>query len=76
MGYRAANCRRLAISRGPYLFARHPGYLGGIRVLLSSPFLLGSLWGLVAAIVRASLLVIRTALEDRVANAELPGYSE
>ncbi|MCX6026258.1 MAG: isoprenylcysteine carboxylmethyltransferase family protein [Chloroflexi bacterium] len=64
------------VSSGPYLHVRHPGYLGGMLVLLSCPFLLGSLWALSAAIVGTSLLVVRTALEDRMLQAELPGYAE
>jgi len=64
------------VSRGPYLYMRHPGYLGGILFLLTCPFLLGSQWAIVPAILGAALLVVRTALEDRMLNAELPGYSE
>ena len=67
---------QIVVSRGPYLYMRHPGYLGGVLFLLSCPFLLGSQWSIVPAILGAALLVVRTALEDRMLIAELPGYSE
>ena len=63
-------------SRGPYRFVRHPGYVGFILQSISLPFLLGSLWALIPGITAAVLMVIRTALEDRMLQAELPGYPE
>jgi len=63
-------------SRGPYRFVRHPGYVGFILQSLSAPFLLGSIWALIPGILAAVLMVIRTALEDRTLQAELPGYPE
>ncbi len=61
---------------GPYRFVRHPGYVGFILQSLSTPLLLGSLWALVPGIVAAAFMVVRTALEDRTLQAELPGYQE
>jgi protein-S-isoprenylcysteine O-methyltransferase Ste14 len=61
---------------GPYRFVRHPGYVGFILQSLSVPFLLGSLWALVPGITAAALMGIRTSLEDRTLQAELPGYQE
>ena len=61
---------------GPYRFVRHPGYLGGIVANLVTPLALGSLWALVPGALTAGLTVLRTALEDRVLLAELPGYPE
>jgi protein-S-isoprenylcysteine O-methyltransferase Ste14 len=55
---------------------RHPGYLGGIIFLLACPFVLGSWWSLVPAVFGAALLALRTALEDRMLQAELEGYAE
>jgi len=43
---------------------------------LATPILLGSLWALVAGGVLALLLVIRTALEDKILHEELLGYTE
>ena len=63
-------------SRGPYRFVRHPGYVGFILQSISLPFLLGSFWALIPGITAAVLMIIRTALEDRTLQAELPGYPE
>jgi protein-S-isoprenylcysteine O-methyltransferase Ste14 len=38
--------------------------------------MLGSLWALIPGLLVALLLVIRTALEDRILHEELPGYTE
>jgi protein-S-isoprenylcysteine O-methyltransferase Ste14 len=61
---------------GPYRFVRHPGYVGMALQALGMPFLLGSLWALLPAFAAAIPMVIRTALEDRMLQAELPGYRE
>jgi len=62
------------VSRGPYRYIRHPGYLGGIAIALTTPLILGSLWGLLAGLAVAGLLILRTALEDRTLKEELAGY--
>jgi protein-S-isoprenylcysteine O-methyltransferase Ste14 len=61
---------------GPYRFVRHPGYVGTILFYLATPFLLGSQWALIPAALACITLVIRTAMEDRTLQAELPGYKE
>ncbi|MBN1876024.1 MAG: isoprenylcysteine carboxylmethyltransferase family protein [Anaerolineae bacterium] len=61
---------------GPYRFARHPGYVGGILHHLAAALMLGSWWALIPASVGALLFVIRTALEDKTLLQELPGYTE
>ena len=43
---------------------------------LGMPVLLGSLWALLPALVTVVAMAIRTALEDRMLHAELPGYQE
>lgn len=60
---------------GPYRFVRHPGYVGGLLFTAVTPLLFGSLWGLVPALLSCALLVLRTSLEDRTLQAELPGYA-
>jgi protein-S-isoprenylcysteine O-methyltransferase Ste14 len=59
---------------GPYRFVRHPGYVGYIIAALGVPLLLGSLWALIPGLVAAASLTIRTSFEDRMLQAELPGY--
>lgn len=64
------------IDSGPYAYIRHPGYVGFGCLLLATPLMLASPWTLLPALAAVVLLVIRTALEDRTLQAELPGYCE
>jgi protein-S-isoprenylcysteine O-methyltransferase Ste14 len=64
------------VSNGPYRYVRHPGYIGSIVFELATPILLGSWWALIAGGVSALLMTIRTALEDRSLQQELPGYTD
>lgn len=61
---------------GPYRFVRHPGYVGAIVQAFGAPLLLGSLWALIPGALAALLMIVRTALEDRMLRAELAGYAE
>lgn len=61
---------------GPYRFVRHPGYLGAILFELATPILLGSWWALIPGGFASLFFVVRTALEDKMLQVELPGYAE
>ncbi|MCZ2846050.1 MAG: isoprenylcysteine carboxylmethyltransferase family protein [Candidatus Bathyarchaeota archaeon] len=61
---------------GPYRLVRHPGYAGNILPLLGIVLALGSVWTLIPAAVALIITVIRTTLEDRTLQKELPGYKE
>jgi len=61
---------------GPYAYVRHPGYVGAILFQIVSPLMLGSLWAFIPSIISVVLFVVRTYLEDRTLQAELPGYQE
>jgi len=61
---------------GPYKIMRHPGYAGLIISILAYPLILGSWWGFVMSGILAIIVVIRTALEDRTLQNEMPGYRE
>ena len=61
---------------GPYHYLRHPAYVGAILYELAVPVLLASWWALIASGLNAILLILRTALEDRILQAELTGYVE
>ncbi len=61
---------------GPYAIVRHPAYLGSIVIQLAAPVMLGSLPALIPGVLSAAIFVVRTALEDRVLQAELAGYAE
>ncbi len=78
-----AECVRIQTERGhtvcttgPYRIVRHPMYVGVILTILGMPVLLGSLFALIPAGLIAALFVLRTALEDRTLQAELPGYAD
>jgi len=59
---------------GPYRFVRHPGYAGNIPPLFGIFLALGSIWTLIPAAVALIITVIRTVLEDKTLQEELPGY--
>ena len=61
---------------GPYKRVRHPGYVGAILYAIGSAAALGSYWAMVPALASVVLLVIRTVLEDRTLQADLPGYPD
>lgn len=61
---------------GPYQIVRHPMYVGVILMWLSTALILGSWWALVPAAIIGAIFVVRTALEDRMLQAELPGYAD
>jgi protein-S-isoprenylcysteine O-methyltransferase Ste14 len=61
---------------GPYRFIRHPGYAGNLPPLLGIVLALSSVWTLIPAAVALIIAIIRTALEDRTLQEELPGYRD
>ena len=62
------------VTGGPYHTVRHPAYAGAILYELAVPVLLASWGALAISAIGALLLILRTALEDRTLQAELPGY--
>ncbi|MBN1922320.1 MAG: nitrous oxide-stimulated promoter family protein [Anaerolineae bacterium] len=64
------------VTKGPYQHVRHPMYVGTVFYNISVPLLLGSWWGLVVGGIMIAMVIVRTALEDRTLQRELPGYSE
>ena len=59
---------------GPYKFVRHPAYIGTILFELLVPLMLGSWWTLIPGGLIAILMLIRTSLEDKTLQEELPGF--
>ena len=64
------------VSSGPYRWIRHPGYAGTLLAFLATPVLLDSRWAFLPAVLLTVVLVIRTALEDKVLQDELAGYAD
>lgn len=64
----------VVVAAGPYRYIRHPMYAGMICYDVSVPLLLGSWWGLAVGAVMIAAVILRTALEDRTLQQELPGY--
>ncbi|MFH1576785.1 MAG: isoprenylcysteine carboxylmethyltransferase family protein [Candidatus Margulisiibacteriota bacterium] len=61
---------------GPYRIVRHPGYAGNILALPGIVLALGSVWTIIPVIVALIIAVIRTTLEDKTLQEELPGYRD
>lgn len=64
------------VDGGPYRWVRHPGYVGGLLAAFGTPILLDSLWTFAVVVVYTAILILRTSLEDRTLQEELPGYAE
>jgi len=64
------------VSSGPYRFIRHPGYSGIVLGYLMTALVLGSWWALIPAGLAGALFAVRTVLEERTLQDELPGYAE
>lgn len=62
------------VSDGPYRYVRHPMYTGFHLLFLGLPLLLGSVGGLVVALLLIAIIARRAVLEERLLCAELPGY--
>lgn len=65
------------VTGGPYAIIRHPGYLAGIVIMVASGLALDS-WLATAFLAVFSLpfLLYRAVTEDRVLQAQLPGYQD
>lgn len=63
-------------SSGPYQFMRHPGYSSSLWSYLAMPLILDSAWGFIAVAILLVVTIVRTRLEDRTLQEELPGYRE
>jgi len=62
------------VSTGPYAYVRHPMYAGAVPLIVGTPLLLGSWWGLVWGAALVALLGFRAVLEEDTLKAELEGY--
>lgn len=63
------------VTTGPYAVVRHPMYSCSIVLYLATPVALGSLWGLIPALLTIAILVARIGNEEQVLLRELAGYA-
>ena len=63
------------ISTGPYAYVRHPMYAGAVLLILGTPLLLGSWYGLIWAAAMIAILALRAVKEENTLKAELEGYN-
>lgn len=64
------------VKDGPYRIVRHPGYASVLLSFAAIPFMIGSLYALICTAAVFIIMFIRTALEDKMLQQELPGYSQ
>jgi protein-S-isoprenylcysteine O-methyltransferase Ste14 len=64
------------VSTGPYAIVRHPMYAGGLFSFIGTSLALGSWWGMLALLIVLPALVWRLLDEERLLQANLPGYAE
>ena len=63
-------------TEGPYRYIRHPMYLSLVLSWPALALLLGSYWALIPGLLASTIIVLRTSLEDRTLQSELPGYAD
>ncbi|HSF81643.1 MAG TPA: isoprenylcysteine carboxylmethyltransferase family protein [Anaerolineales bacterium] len=66
----------LVATSGPYQYVRHPMYLSLVLSWPALALLLGSYWALLPGLLASGIIVLRTVLEDRTLQEELPGYAD
>jgi len=64
------------VTSGPYRLVRHPGYSGGLLLLLSAGFALGSWIAMTPILLMLPLMVRRTLIEESMLANALPGYAD
>jgi protein-S-isoprenylcysteine O-methyltransferase Ste14 len=62
------------VTSGPYRLVRHPGYTGGLLLLLSVGLALGSWIAIVPMLLIVPFMVRRTLIEERMLATALPDY--
>ncbi len=62
------------ITSGPYQFVRHPGYAGGVLILVCGGLALGSWLAMLPLLIFFPMVIARTKREDEFLNKNLDGY--
>ncbi|CAA9458495.1 MAG: hypothetical protein AVDCRST_MAG28-2887 [uncultured Rubrobacteraceae bacterium] len=64
------------VTTGPYRYVKHPLYACALVFFVSTALLLGSWLGLLLSLALIALIILRTALEDRMLKSGPAGYAE
>ena len=64
------------VTSGPYRLVRHPGYSGGLLLLLCVGLGPGSWIAIASILLVPPLMVRRTLIEERMLASALPGYAD
>jgi len=64
------------VDTGVYSIVRHPMYLGASLAFMGGAMVLGSISGLLLALVLFALLVVRISIEENLLVRDLDGYKE
>lgn len=64
------------VTTGPYRYVKHPLYSSSLIFFPATALLLGSWLGLLFSLVLIAIIILRTALEDRLLRSGLAGYTE
>lgn len=64
------------VDSGPYAIVRHPLYAASFFLVVGIALALGSFWALIPVALGSLVLIVRTVLEDRTLQEELPGYKD
>lgn len=68
--------KQTVIKDGPYKTVRHPGYASVLLSFLAIPLMIGSVYAFSCTAAVFLIMFVRTALEDKMLQEELSGYSE
>ncbi|MFC1624850.1 methyltransferase family protein [Patescibacteria group bacterium] len=70
------NKEQKLVNSGMYAYVRHPLYLGAIVMILAIPIALGSLWGIIPAVVATLSILIRIYFEEIMLEKGMEGYTD
>ena len=63
------------ITSGPYQFVRHPGYAGGVLIVICGGLVLGSWLAILPLLIFFPMVIARTKREDEFLKKNLDGYT-
>lgn len=66
---------QIVISSGPYHYVRHPMYSAFVLLVIGTPFLLGSWYGIIVGLMLVILISARALLEEHALQKTLHGYN-